>query len=34
MRRKNNTSHGAFNRRASKTHKLNKLNPLRGGFRL
>lgn len=34
MRRKANGSHKKFNRRADKTHKLNKANPLRGGFRL
>lgn len=34
MRRKANGSHKKFNKRADKTHKLNKMNPLRGGFRL
>lgn len=34
MRRKANGSHKRFNRRANKTHKLNKVQPLRGGFRL
>jgi len=35
MRRPANSSHKAANRRASKTHKLNRsTTPLRGGFRL
>lgn len=29
-----NSSHRKANTRAGKTHRLNKVNPLRGGFRL